>query len=331
MAGLGTMGRNHLRNLRGRAGIRVVGVADPSLPARAAALVDLPDAHAFEDPLALLADERLDAMIIAAPTRLHHELTVAALRDGVAVLLEKPLAATVAEGRDLVHVASSSGGFLQVGHIERFNPAVEALAARLRDGALTRIHSVKTIREGPLPERIRDVGVAIDLATHDVDLMCLMVGERPVRAYAEATRSVHTAHEDLLLGLFAFPGGALGQVDVDWLSPQKQRKMAVLGPEGLFQIDYLHQSLTFTSWMSEPSPSFVGGYAPTFQGDRVALPVTKAEPLRRELDAFFGAVRAGHPSPVSALDGLWALVLAEALLESAAGGRAVAIDPPEVA
>lgn len=329
VAGLGTMGRNHLRNLAGRADVRLVAVADPSERARLAAAADHPDTRVFADPLDLLADSRPDALIIAAPTRAHHDLAIAALREGVAVLVEKPLAASVTEGRELVNAVSSSGGFLQVGHVERFNPAVQVLVARLQGGALSRVLSIKTVRQGPLPERIRDVGVAVDLATHDVDLMCLVLDERPVRAYAEATQNVHTAHEDLLFGLLSFEGGAVGLLDVNWLSPQKLRTMAVLGPEGLFEVDYLHQTLTSMPWPSDESPDYVGGYAPTYGGSPVDLSVERAEPLARELDAFFDAVRSGGPSPVTALDGLWALALAEALLASSAAGRSVAIEGVE--
>jgi predicted dehydrogenase len=207
---------------------------------------------------------------------------------------------------------------------------VVELDRRLRDGALSRVFSVKTTRGGPLPARIRDVGVAVDLATHDVDVICHLVGERPVRVYAETTRHVHTAHEDLLYGLLAFPGGVLGTLDVNWLTPEKQRKIVVLGEEGMFQVDYLRQSLTFTRGDGDLAPTYLDGYAPTFAGETVELPVEPAEPLRRELDAFFGSVRDGGPAAVTGADGLWAVRLATLLLESAAVNRPVPVAPLEV-
>lgn len=330
LAGLGTMGRNHLRNLVSRDGVTLVAVADPVPAALEVARVQAPDARGFLDPLAMLAEESLDALIVAVPTTLHHAVAAAALGRGVSVLVEKPLAATVDEGTDLVARARTSGAVLQVGHIERFNPAVLALAERLRDGALSRVFSVRTTRGGPLPERIRDVGVAIDLATHDVDIMCHLVGERPIRAYAETTQHVHTAHEDLLYGLLAFPCGAVGLLDVNWLTPEKQRRIAVLGAEGMFQVDYLSQSLTFTRGAATLAPTYLDGYAPTFAGETVTLPVRPAEPLRRELDAFFGAVRSGGPAAITGEEGLWALRLANILLDSAASQRPIAIEPLEV-
>ncbi len=330
LAGLGTMGRNHLRNLVARDDVDLVAVADPLAIAQRAALAQAPGARAFADPLALLAEERLDALIVATPTTSHHAVALAALERGVAVLIEKPLARTVEEGRDLVRAADAAGAVLQVGHIERFNPAVQELGRRLRDGALSRIFSIKTVRGGPLPERIRDVGVTVDLATHDVDIICHLAGERPVRAYAELTQLVHTAHEDLLYGLLAFPGGALGQLDVNWLTPEKQRRITVLGEEGMFQVDYLSQALTFTRGARDLAPTYLDGYAPTFIGETASLPVEPAEPLRRELDAFFAAVRDGGPPAITAAEGLWALVLAETLLRSATEHRPIDIVPLEV-
>jgi predicted dehydrogenase len=330
LAGLGTMGRNHLRNLLARDDVDVVGIADPSAAACAAAAVQAPRAIAFSDPMTMLAQERLDAVIVAAPTTLHHGIALAAMANGAAVLVEKPLAATVAEARDLVRAASNQGVLLQVGHIERFNPAVLELIRRLRDGALSRIFSVRTIRAGPLPERIRDIGVAVDLATHDLDIVCHLLGERPVRAYAESTHHVHTAHEDLIYGLLAFPSGVLGQLDVNWLTPEKQRRIVVLGEEGMFTVDYLSQSLTFTRGARALAPTYLDGYAPIIVGESRTLPVMPAEPLGLQLDAFLSAVRSGGPSLVTGEEGLWAVALASTLLRSAAEHRPIEIDPLEV-
>lgn len=317
LAGLGTMGRNHVRNIVSRADVALVAVADPEADARREIRTLAPAAREHSDALTMLAEEELDALIIAAPTTLHASLARAALERGVAALVEKPLAGSVEEARALVDLAESRAGFLQVGHIERFNPAVLALAERIGAGALSRIYSVRTIRGGPLPGRVRDVGVAIDLATHDVDVMCHLLGARPVRVYAEITRHVHTEHEDLLYGLLTFPDGTLGQLDVNWLTPEKQRRLTVLGQEGMFEVDYLRQSLTFTRGSAQLAPTYLDGYAPTFAGETVVLPVEPAEPLARELDAFFGAVRDGRPPAVSGRDGIWAVALAEMLLRSA--------------
>ena len=101
-------------------------------------------------------------------------------------------------------------------------------------------------RAGPFPARIRDVGVTVDLATHDVDILSWIAGERPRRVYAELAQRIHAAHEDLLFGLLHFPSGATGMLDVNWLTPAKRRQLVVIGEEGMFELDYLTQRLTFT-------------------------------------------------------------------------------------
>ena len=326
LVGLGTMGRNHLRNLLARDDVTLVAIADPLVDAREAAAEMAPAARTFVDIRELIEEEELDALIVAVPTMLHHAIAMAAIERRVAVLVEKPIAASVAEADELVRAARSRGVLLQVGHIERFNPVVVALGERLRERALSRIFGIRTVRGGPLPDRIRDVGVAIDLATHDVDLICHLLGERPVRAYAETTRHVHTAHEDLLYGLLAFPSGALAQIDVNWLTPEKQRRITVLGEEGMFQLDLLAQTLTFTRGPKDLEPTYLGGFAPTFEGTTVTLPVVSVEPLRLELDAFLGSVRSRVAPTVTAEEGRWALSLAKLLLASATQGRPFSVE-----
>lgn len=326
IAGLGTMGRNHLRVLGTLEDAVLVAVADPVAETLAQGLaMAAPDVRGYARPEQMLDEERLDALVIAVPTTQHSAVAMAAMARGVAVLIEKPLAATIIEGQELLRAAVEYDVLLQVGHIERFNPAVRALAHRLRQGDLSRIHSVKTVRGGPLPERIRDVGVAIDLATHDVDIMCHLVGERPVRVYAERSRQVHTSHEDLLYGLLSFPSGIVGLLDVNWLTPEKQRRVVVLGTEGMFQVDYLTQSLTFTRGAATLAPEYLGGFAPTFAGETVTLPVEPAEPLRLELEAFLHAVRTGSTPEVTGSDGLSALSLAKLLLTAADEGRSMSV------
>lgn len=328
IAGAGVMGRNHLRILAARDDVAVAAIAEPDADTRGAALLRAPDARGFEDPLAMIAEERLDAVIIATPTTLHHAVASMAIERGIAVLVEKPLAATIDDAVDLVAKAASHGGLVQVGHVERFNPAVRALYERLQEGALSRIYSVRTIRAGPMPDRVRDVGVAIDLATHDADLLCHLLDSWPLVLYAQATGSAARA-EHLLYGLLTFPGGVLAQLDVNWLTPEKQRGIVVLGEEGMFEVDNLHQWLTFTRGTADLAPVYLDGYAPTIAGETVHLPVRPREPLRVEIDAFLEAVRTGGSTGVSATDGLRAVIITERMRQSAATGAAVELDGPQ--
>lgn len=322
LAGLGSMGRNHLRILTGRSDIRLAAAADPAEDVLLAATAQC-DAQGFAEPLAMIAEAELDALIVATPTTAHVPLALAAIERGIAVLVEKPLAATVDEGMAVVVAARERGVPVQVGHVERFNPAVLELGRLIADGWLSAVYAIASRRAGPFPARIRDVGVTVDLATHDVDILSWIAGERPSRVYAETAQRIHADHEDLLFGLLHFPSGATGMLDVNWLTPAKRRQLVVVGEEGMFELDYLTQRLTFTKATDTTNPRLIGGYAPTFEGEVAELPVASAEPLAAELEAFFGIVRDGGRPVVDAEDGLWAVGVAISLLESAAAGNAV--------
>ncbi len=314
LAGLGSMGRNHLRLLSAWPGVTLAAVADP-FEASLADAVAKSGARGFADPAEMLRAVELDAVVIAAPTTTHAELAHAAIERGVAVLVEKPLAATVDDGVALLRAARAEGVPVAVGHVERFNPAVLELGRLLKAGWLSSVYAIASRRAGPFPARIRDVGVTVDLATHDVDILSWIAGERPVRVYAETAQRIHADHEDLLFGLMHFPSGATGYLDVNWLTPAKRRQLVVTGEEGMFELDYLTQQLTFTR-ADTAHPQLIAGYAPTFAGDVAVLPVASGEPLAAELEAFLRVVREGGRPVVDAEDGLWAVGLANALLRA---------------
>lgn len=321
LAGLGAMGRNHLRVLSSRTGCRLVAIADPvpeALDSAAAAT----GAQPFAEPLAMIEEAELDALVVAAPTTAHVPLALAAIERGIPVLVEKPLAATVDEGVRILRASRARGVPVQVGHVERFNPAVLELGRLVAAGWLSSIYSIASRRAGPFPARIRDVGVTVDLATHDVDILSWIAGERPKRVYAELAQRIHADHEDLLFGLLHFPSGATGMLDVNWLTPAKRRQLIVVGEEGMFELDYLTQRLTFTRANVERA-QLIGGFATTFSGDVAELPVENAEPLAAEIDAFLAVVRNGGRPVVDVEDGLWAVAIANALLEAAAAGQPV--------
>src|SRR5262245_27366968 len=325
LIGLGTMGRNHLRILSARDDARLVAIADPVADALEPAASST-GAQGYAEPLAMLAEAELDAVVIAAPTTTHHALALAALERGIAVLVEKPLAATADEADELVDAAAGGGVPLQVGHVERFNPAGLELGLLLDSGWLSTVYAITSRRAGPFPARIRDVGVTIDLATHDVDILSYVAAERPIRVSAETAQRVHEDHEDLLFGLLRFPSGTVGMLDVDWLTPAKRRALAVVGEEGMFELDYLSQRLTFTKSTDTTNPRLIAGYAPTFEGESVELPFETHEPLAAELDAFLTVVQDGGRPVVDGVDGWWAVMLADALLRSAREQRTIELD-----
>jgi UDP-N-acetylglucosamine 3-dehydrogenase len=322
LAGLGSMGRNHLRVLSARTDLVLAAVADPVAAALADATAQT-GAQGFAEPLAMIAEAELDALVIAAPTTAHVPLALAAIERGIAILVEKPLAATIEEAMQIVVAARAVGVPVQVGHVERFNPAVLELGRLIDDGWLSTVYSIASRRAGPFPARIRDVGVTVDLATHDVDILSWIAGERPSRVYAETAQRIHATNEDLLFGLLHFPSGATGMLDVNWLTPAKRRQLIVVGEEGMFELDYLTQRLTFTRATDTTNPRLIGGYAPTFEGEVLELPVASTEPLAGEIEAFVSIIRNGGRPVVDAEDGLWAVAIATSLLDAAADGRTV--------
>lgn len=316
LAGVGAMGSIHLRALLLRDDVELAAVADPDEQAldRAVSMVEKAGRcrpRVFADSDAMVVDEQLDAVVIATPARCHGRNAVAALESGSAVLLEKPLAATVEEGHAVVEAAASTGGLAQVGHIERFNPAIAVAIAAVRDGVLGSVLGVQAVRHGPMPERRRDVGVALDLAIHDVDLICHIIARDPIRVYARTPHAGAANYDEQLAGVLVFASGAIGQLDVSWLATEKHRQIVVRCEDGLIEVDCINQRVTLAR----------------SGGRSHRLPVERAQPVALEQDAFFAALINGGPPAVSAEEGLRALQVVELLLASAATGLAQPVAP----
>lgn len=324
--GVGSMGKNHARVYSELPEAHLVGVADPSQPA-AEAVAGRLGTRAYTDYRELLEKERPEAVSIAAPTGLHEEVTIAALEAGAHVLVEKPIAATLEEGRRIIARARALERKLMVGHIVRFNPAIQALKQKLDAGELGRIFQITCRRVGPFPARIRDVGVVIDLAPHDLDVMRYLTGLEPLRVYAETEQRIHTDHEDLVLGLLRFPDRVTGILEINWLTPTKMREVLVLGERGLFRVDDLTQDLYFfeNAQAATISWSTLQTLKGVSEGSMTRQALNRYEPLKAELQAFLHAITEDTPVPVTGEDGLAALRLALALVESGQKNQVVEV------
>lgn len=337
--GLGAMGANHARVYAQIDGVELAAVADTD-PARVDAATRARAARGYGDYRRMLAEERVDLLTVAVPTRAHLDVAAHVIERGVPLLVEKPLAATLAEGERLRDLAAAAGVPLMVGHIERFNPAVVELQARLRAGQLGRVFQVHARRVGPFPERVRDVGVVLDLAPHDIDVMRFLLGSEVVRVQAETEQRINTEHEDMLAGLLRFANGVVGVLDINWLTPTKIRELSVLGERGMFVVDYLARELTFyenahvSGLHAAQSPLAAQGQPADWaarhlkgvsEGPVHMLHVEKREPLRVELEAFARSIRDGTPVAVTAGDSLAAMAAAEALVRSASTGASVSL------
>ncbi|MEJ7801979.1 MAG: Gfo/Idh/MocA family oxidoreductase [Candidatus Limnocylindria bacterium] len=331
VVGLGMMGRNHVRVWdESIAGVELVAVADPDPAALERATMGR-RARGYADPARMFAEEGLDLVSIVAPTSLHLRVTLAALSAGANVLVEKPIAATREEARTMIDAAADAGRMLTVGHIERFNPVVRELRRRLHAGELGRIFQISATRLGPFPARIRDVGVVVDLAPHDLDVMRYLVGSEPIRIYAEAERRIHTEHEDLFNGVIKFENGVVGILNINWLTATKRRTLTVTGERGFYVADYIAQNLVFYAnpdadqlWKNHGAEEFGAPITSVAEGEMTRRSIRRAEPLIVELDEFARAVRDGGPPPVDPHDAVVALLLARKMVESAVAGRVIA-------
>ena len=274
------MGRNHLRVLNDLASVELVAVADAdSLTAESTAR--RLRIASYSDYRQMLEREGPDAVVVAVPTILHREVVLDVIARGMHVLVEKPIAFTVEEGREIIEAARAAGRVLTVGHIERYNPAIVELHRRLQQQELGRVFQMHARRLGPFPPRVRDVGVVIDLATHDIDIMRFLSGSEVDRVSAETARRIHTEHEDLLSGLLRFEDGSIGVLDINWLTPTKIRELMITGEKGMFHVNYLTQDLFFyrndhtsSEW---DTISTIKGVS---EGEMVRLRIEKSEPLK---------------------------------------------------
>lgn len=329
VVGAGSMGTNHLRVLSDYPdeAVRLVGVAEPAEAAlqRAVNRFHIPGYSDFRE---LLAEQQPDLVSVVVPTHLHYEVAAHALDAGINVLLEKPIAASLEEALALVNLARTRDAHLAIGHVERFNPAIIALKQRLDAGELGRIFSLHARRLGPFPPRIRDVGVTLDLATHDLDVMRYLTSAEVTTLFAETQQRIHQSHEDLLLGVLRFANDAIGVLDVNWLTPTKVRELMVTGERGMYQVSYISQDLyyyendyTSTNWETLRSIAGVS------EGTMTRLKVQKAEPLVLEYQNVLAAVRGDGDVRATGQDGLAALRLAYQLVDAAKSREVVSCTP----
>ena len=324
IVGLGMMGRHHARLLQTTARIAFAGAVDPGGD-RYGAVRDADAVHASVDEL--LARGRPDFAVVAVPTDEHLAVVRALAGAGVNLLIEKPLAGTAAEAEAIIAICREAGVCAAVGHVERFNPALIELRRRTEEGQVGEVFLIGTERSGPFPDRVKDVGVVKDLATHDLDLVGWL-GKSPIDLVAAQT--VHKTgreHEDLVLVTGRLGSGLAFSITVDWLTPTKIRRMRILGDRGMLVADTLTSDLVFhenghvtSEWDSTQA---LRGVA---EGNSTRYALHRREPLLVELEAFCDLVLGDDASAaVSLEEGLQTVRCAEKVLESAAGSQTVRV------
>jgi predicted dehydrogenase len=277
---------------------------DPSRAAEIAGRHDAPARGSFEELLATV-----DALSIAAPTVEHHALARRALLAGKDVLVEKPMTATLAEADDLIALAAAGGRVLQVGHIERFNPAADVLRAHVRRPRFIEVH-----RLSGFPARSLDVDVVLDVMIHDLDIVLALDGSEPVQVEAVGV-PVLTPKVDIANARLRFGSGLIANLTASRVSAEKVRKFRVFAPRTYISVDFAaREAQVYRLRETE-------GGRPDISVERTAGP--EEEPLQRQLAAFVAAVRERTTPLVSGVDGRRALALALAILER------IAADSPQ--
>jgi len=313
--GVGMMGRNHARVYAQMEKTRLVAAAD--LDAKALEpIARIYKAHVYTDYMEMLDKEKPDLVTVAVPTHFHREVAVTAMGQKVHVFLEKPISTCIRDGQEIIDCARSEGVKLAVGHIERFNPAVIELKKQLDAGQLGRIFQIHARRVGPFPPRVEDVGVVIDLATHELNLLEYLTGSRVESVYAEIEREIHAKHEDLLTGILRFEDGTVGILDVNWLTPTKIRELSLIGEKGMFSVNYLTQDLYF--YENDYLNGHWEGLAimGVSEGRKIRHNIKRKEPLLAELESFVEAIEHDTTPQIDGEEALRAVLLAQKLLES---------------
>jgi predicted dehydrogenase len=317
------MGRNHARVLSELDGVTLVGIVEPG-DTMARFTRGAPVMRTVEELLGL----GIDYAVVASPTGLHEEIGLRLAEAGICALIEKPLAVSVEAAARLVDAFETRGLVAGVGHIERFNPALQSLRSRLEAGELGEVFQVVTRRQGPFPHRIADVGVVKDLATHDIDLTSWITGQEYVSVSGWTVSRSGRSHEDMVSVVGRLADGSMVNHLVNWLSPLKERTTVVTGDLGCFVADTLTADLTFyangaqdTEW--EALRAFRG----VSEGDMIRYAIPKREPLLVEHERFRDAVLGESVDIVPLRTGLRTVEVSEAVLASARRGVTVEISP----
>jgi predicted dehydrogenase len=303
--GVGHLGYHHARHYAGLPGVTLAGVVDAD-PERARKAADDFGVPSFGTAAELIASG-VDAASVAVPTMAHHSIALELLEAGVDVLVEKPIAADASEARALVAAAERNRRILQVGHIERFNGAVMALAAVVKRPRFIECH-----RLSPYPSRGHDVSVVLDLMIHDLDIVLNLAHPGVVSVDAIGV-PVFSESEDIANARIRFKSGCVANLTCSRVAPERMRKIRIFETDAYLSTDYSEQEVLRYRKKPGPVPS---GASPMEHIVVESLPVTREEPLKLEIESFLRCVRDRTRPVVSGEDGLAALEIAGRIMDS---------------
>jgi UDP-N-acetylglucosamine 3-dehydrogenase len=309
LVGFGQMGRNHARVLQQMAGVELVAIAEPAPPT-----VHAPGFDFVPDVSALIATG-IELAVVSVPTVAHEAVALELAAAGIHALIEKPIAADVPTSLRIADAFAVAGLVGCVGHIERYNPALQEMRKRLKQGEIGTIYQVATRRQGPFPARIADVGVVLDLATHDIDLTSWVTRRNYLNLSARTANRSGRQHEDLVAAIGSLEDGIVVSHLVNWLSPLKERVTVVTGERGTLVADTIAADLTFFANGVEPVRwDTIASFQGVVQGDITRYAIPKREPLLVELEAFRDAILGTGDRIVTIADAAQTVAVAEAMI-----------------
>ncbi|WP_455645220.1 Gfo/Idh/MocA family oxidoreductase [Methanosphaera sp.] len=299
--GVGSMGYNHVRIYSELENANLVAISDMvrgtldnvSKEFNTIGYVDFDNILQIDD---------IEAVNICVPTVFHHDVVMRAIEAGKNVLVEKPVASKLSEAEEMINAAEDAGVILATGHVERFNPAVRVAKRLLDEGAIGEVVTANSKRLGPYPPRIRDVGVAIDLAIHDIDIFNYLFESKANTVYANMSSKLKNCEfEDHAEIMTKYDSGVLSILETNWLTPYKKRQLNITGLEGIISVDYGNQTVTLYK-----------------EDNHVEnIKVENKEPLKEELRSFVNAVQTKKQPEVTGTDGYEALKIVDAAMKSA--------------
>ncbi|MBD2257529.1 Gfo/Idh/MocA family oxidoreductase [Pseudanabaena sp. FACHB-2040] len=313
--GIGNMGQHHARVLSRLKDVELVGVSDVNVE-RGLDTAGKYRIRFFEDYLDLI--KHVDAVCIAVPTRLHHAVGMACLQAGVHVLIEKPIAASITEAESLVNAAAASNCILQVGHIERFNPAFQELHKVLKTEELL---ALEARRMSPYSQRANDVSVVLDLMIHDIDLLLELAGSSVVTLTARGSRASSSGYLDYVTATLGFANGIVATLTSSKVTHRKIRTITAHCKQSLTEADFLNNEILIHRQTTANCLTDYGQVLYRQDGLIEKVYTSNIEPLHAELEHFVNCVRGGEQPSVGGEQALKALRLASLIEQMALDGK----------
>ncbi len=316
--GVGSMGKHHARNYSEIANVDLIAVADLD-EEKSQEISKRFKCKGYADYREMLQTEKLDLVSIAVPTKYHKQVALDCIAKGINILIEKPIASTVEEAKEIVQKAKVKGIKFTVGHIERFNPAVLKLKEMIDKGKLGEIVSVATFRLGPTPLHIKDTNVVIDIGVHDIDIMNWFFGKLPKNVVARGGQVLNRICEDHVEAFLDYDSGT-GVMFCNWITPLKVRKLTVSGRKAYVELNYITQEIEFYESNVIMQYDDFGDFLIKFSDNqkKKTITVKNIEPLKAEILSFIKAIKANTRPMVTAREAIEALDIAQRIAKQIA-------------